>query len=252
MYDGSNTVNKDSFNWGAFITSAIGFLVATFLGSCVFATRVFPQDVTDWSGPFIQLQQSVVSGGSNDLSFINDDFGIDVPIYEMGLEGESSAIGVGYRHELGDSGLYLGAKAMVHFGSFTGSESWSALDGEFGARVDFFSDTLYSLGIEVGAELSTKLLGTIGLGIAAADMTICGQAHLLDHAVSECATGFAPGVYSSLGVSYNLGNGWALGSEAQFFHFEGEETIEIGKYDLGNLNMEVEEFLIKVSLEMRF
>lgn len=254
MYDGSNTVNKDSFNWGVFSASVIGFIVAAVLGSCLFATRVFPQEVTDWSGPFVQFQQSVVSGGSNDLSFSNDKYGIDFPIYEMGLKLEegSSAIGAGYRGEFGDSGLYLGIKGMVHFGSFTGSESWSVLEGEVGTRVDFASDTLYSLGIEVGAELSPKLFGYIGGGIAAADMTICGEAHVLLYTVSECATGFAPGMYASLGASYDLGDNWSVGGEVQIFHFEGRQDISLGEYDIGDVNMDVDEFLINVTLQKRF
>lgn len=231
-----------------------GALLGFVLGAIMLAPKIAHSEGTDWNGPFVQFQKSIVSGGSNDLSFTNDTYGIDIPIYEMGLDGKRiKSVAVGLRNELGESGVYVGVKGAVHFGAFTGSEEWSAHDGDIGAGVNFRSKTLYTLGVELGAELSAKILGYLGAGIAAADMTLCGQAHVLEHSVSECESGFAPGWYGSAGALVDLERGgWTLGGEVQFLSFEGEQEIEVGKYDLGNLEMDVDEFLIKVTLEKRF
>ena len=232
----------------------MGAFLGFVLGAIVLAPRIAHSEGRYWGGLFVQIQQPIAGKGSNKLSFENDKYGIEIPMYDMDLKYTDPKVsfGVGYRHEIGESGVYVGIKGAVHFDTFTGSESWSVHEGDIGARVDFVSKTLYTLGLELGAELSPKILGYIGGGLAASEMTICGQAHVLEHSVADCANGFAPGFYGTAGALADLGKGWAVGGELQFLHFEGEEEVTAAKYDLGNLKMDVDEFLIKVTLEKRF
>lgn len=211
------------------------------------STAVYAEEVPTWKGFYLQGQAGS-SVGSHDLFYGNDFFDFAIDIYSIPLQGDIQAFGVGYLFPLGKSGFYIGPKTMARFGEVSGSQSWSILHNALGARVDVSSQTIYTLGVQVGYAFNSNWLLTVDGGIAAADTTLCGQAHILWVKEQECVEGFAIGPYAGLGVQRSLGHGWALGGEMEFFHFEGAEDFGYN----GVLQATINQTSISVTLTKRF
>jgi opacity protein-like surface antigen len=224
-----------------------GFL----LGAIAMAPRVALSQALDWGGIYIQGQAGF-GLGEHTLSYEHEDYGLKADIYDIPLEGKAQAIGLGYRHELGDSNFYLGARLMAHHGKMKGSESWSGMKGNVGGEVNFASDTVYSAGIELGYAFTPRWYSYVIGGIAGAELSWRGQVHAFGHETSHNEEGWAPGTHLALGVMRDLGNNWALGGEAQWFHFQGEESVRGLGHDLGSFKAEVDDFRLMLTLTKTF
>jgi opacity protein-like surface antigen len=225
-----------------FFGAFLGFLLAAIMA----AKPVFPQEA-DWSGVYVQGQVGF-GLGEHTLSYENEDYGITADIYQIPLEGNAQAFGLGYRREVGDSRLYLGARFMAHRGLMQGSKAWSGHEGDVGAQVDFSSNTVYTAGGELGYEFAPRWYGYLGAGLAGAELSWQGQVHAFGYETSHAEEGWAPGAYLALGAMRDLGKGLAVGVEAQWFHFEAEEQVQGFGHDLGTFKATVDDARVMLTL----
>ena len=120
---------------GRFFT---GFFVS--FSATIFASMLWAGE-TSWNGLYVQ-GQIAHSTGEHTLSYALPEYNINADVYAIPLKGSSQAIGLGYRHELFQSNVYLGVRAMAHFGELSGGKAWSTFDDTVHARVNFSSKTV--------------------------------------------------------------------------------------------------------------
>ncbi len=255
MRDGRNSVKEVPSNLGGFIASAIGFLIAAVLGSCVFATRVFPQDAPNWNGLSIGVSADYTQGEQT-TSLALPEYGLGAELYKLSYSGSMSGGTAVLLWQIPNSPFILGAEGTYRKGSVRGSTSWTYDEYTIGVR---YSQTAAAeLSIRGGVLLTPNDALFATAGLVGKEMSLCVFGNSPSFQVMGCHDGwgmdmFVPGLSfehrgpnrgrGRLSLSYDVG--------ISFPEFGMKESVDIwGKTLVGEVN--ADEWILKGGLKLVF
>lgn len=178
---------------------------------------------TDWNGWRVEGMVGHAFG-SHDLTA--QSHGYQTKLYSFDVDGNVYGLAVGYRHQLWQSNWYLGAEAAVKAGEVTGGQRVIA-PGVGVAEVRFTSETFATLSLELGYQLSHDWLLYAQGGLAGAEMNVSAVANNTLRTVSfqDRASGWVLGEFAALGVTKRFESNWYIGTEVQWYQFDGTADI---------------------------
>ena len=215
------------------------------------STKVYPAELPVWQGFYVDGQFGDAVG-EHTLSYNLNKPDFHVEIYSIPQAGSVQAIGLGYRHTILKSRLYWGLQAMGYFGTLSGTEEWSLLQGHVGTEVSFSAQTVYTTSVELGYAFAPRWYGYIQGGIAGAQVSLSGEGKFFNLHVADSANGWALGTYVALGVKYDLGNNWDIGAAYQEFQFAGSQDVVLWGRNFGSLDATEDIEQIVVTISYRF
>lgn len=212
------------------------------------ASQTQAQDA--WRGPYLELMAGRAIG-EHGLEYQNDEYGLNIGLYDFGTSGNVYALAAGYRRPVFDTPLHLGVELSVNKGTVSGGQRWGDV-----ASVTFQSDTVFTLSGQLGYAINDNWFLYGQYGVAAAEIALRGQVagRSASFNFSDKLEGWTIGPFAAIGVTAQprRAPGWTIGVELQYIRFEGDEDFNFRGRHLGRLHAEAEQKTIFVTLGRQF
>ncbi len=132
--------------------------------------------------------------------------------------GPAVSVAAGYRHQLGDTNLYLGTRIAVAELDFTADDTWDRSGIEATTTVSFGRSIM--AGADIGYAVGENLLVYLGGGFASLDSSYEQVTRDQDLISIQSETGTATGTYVLLGMQRQLTPEWSFGAEVARYNFD--------------------------------